>query len=196
MFSYLSHKFSQKISLAHIFLHRPATLWGLLCPLPGLGIQRHGGFPFMVTESSVLLGIYTHMFSLTSEESNILRKRKVKVKSFSHVQLSATPWIVAHQAPPFMIFSRQEYWSALPFPSPGDLLYPGIEPRSPALQADTLPSKPPGKPPRSCQINGTINRSWENVPYLKTSTDLPSNQLSAKISSLVGCIGSNNSRSF
>ena len=45
-----------------------------------------------------------------------------------------------------MGFSRQEYWSGLPFPSPGDLLDPGIEPRSPALQADTLASEPPGKP--------------------------------------------------
>ena len=44
-----------------------------------------------------------------------------------------------------MGFSRQEYWSGLPFPSPGDLPDPGIEPRSPALWADTLPSEPPGK---------------------------------------------------
>ena len=61
---------------------------------------------------------------------------------FSHVQLSATPWTVAHQAPLSMGFSRQEYWSGLPFPAPGDLLYPGIEPRSPvspALQVDSLP---------------------------------------------------------
>ena len=46
---------------------------------------------------------------------------------------SATPWTVAHQAPPSMVFSRQEYWSGLPFPSPGDLPDPGIKPRSPAL---------------------------------------------------------------
>ena len=45
-----------------------------------------------------------------------------------------------------MGFSRQKYWSRLPFPSPGDLPHPGIEPRSPALQADALPSEPPGKP--------------------------------------------------
>ena len=64
---------------------------------------------------------------------------KVKVKSLSHVWLSATPWTVAHQAPPSVGFSRQEYWSGLPFPSPGDLPNPGIEPRSPALQPDTLP---------------------------------------------------------
>ena len=45
-----------------------------------------------------------------------------------------------------MGFSRQEYWSGLPFPSPGDLPNPGIEPRSPTLQADALPSEPPGNP--------------------------------------------------
>ena len=69
-----------------------------------------------------------------------------KVKSLSRVQLFATPWTVAHQPPPSMRFSRQEYWSGLPFPSPGDLPNPGIEPRSPALQADALTSEPPGKP--------------------------------------------------
>ena len=53
---------------------------------------------------------------------------------------------VAYQAPQSMEFSMQEYWSGWPFPSPGDLPNPGIEPRSPALQADTLPSEPPGKP--------------------------------------------------
>ena len=57
-----------------------------------------------------------------------------------------TPWTVARQAPPSMEFSRQEYWSALPFPSPGDFPDPGIEPRPPALQEDSLPSEPPGKP--------------------------------------------------
>ena len=57
-----------------------------------------------------------------------------------------TPWTVAHEAPPSMGFSRQEYWSRLPFPSPGALPDPGIEPGSPALQADSLPSEPPGKP--------------------------------------------------
>ena len=49
------------------------------------------------------------------------------------------PWAVGHEAPLFMGFSRQEYWSGLPFPSPGDLPNPGMEPRSPALQADCLP---------------------------------------------------------
>ena len=71
---------------------------------------------------------------------------KVKVKSLSHVRLFATPWTVAYQASPSMGFSRQECRSGLPFPSPGDLPNQGIEPGSPALQADALPSEPPGKP--------------------------------------------------
>ena len=62
-----------------------------------------------------------------------------------HIRFFVTPCTVAHQAPPSMGFSRQEYWSGLPFPSPGDLPDPGIEPRSPALQEDALTSEPPGK---------------------------------------------------
>ena len=56
-----------------------------------------------------------------------------------------TPGTVTYQASPSMGFSRQEYWSGLPFPSPGDLPDPGIEPRSPTLEADALTSEPPGK---------------------------------------------------
>ena len=67
------------------------------------------------------------------------------MKSLSRVRLFATPWTVAHQASLSMEFSRQEYWSGLPFPSPGDLPDPGIKPGSPALQADALPSEPSGK---------------------------------------------------
>ena len=69
---------------------------------------------------------------------------KVKVKALSHVRLFATPWTVAYQAPPSVGFSRQEYWSGLPFPSPGDLPDPGIEPWCPAFQADALTSELPG----------------------------------------------------
>ena len=72
----------------------------------------------------------------------------MKVKSLSRVRLFVTPWTVASQASPSMGFSKQEYWSGLPFPSPGDLPGPGIESRSPALEADALPSEPPGKPKR------------------------------------------------
>ena len=63
----------------------------------------------------------------------------------SFIELFATPGTVALQAPLSMEFSRQEYWSGLPFPSPGHLPDPWIEPRSPALQVDSLPSEPPGK---------------------------------------------------
>ena len=69
---------------------------------------------------------------------------KVKGKLLSLVQLFATPWTVAYQASPSMGFSRQEYWSAVPLPSPGDLPNPGIKPGSPALEADALTSEPPG----------------------------------------------------
>ena len=54
--------------------------------------------------------------------------------------------ILRPQGPPSMGFSRQEYWNGLPFPSPGNLPYPGVKPGSPALEADSLPSEPPGKP--------------------------------------------------
>ena len=64
----------------------------------------------------------------------------------SHVQIFATPWTVAHQAPLFMGFPRQEYWSGLPFPSAGDLPNPGIEPESPALAGRFFTTEPPGKP--------------------------------------------------
>ena len=71
------------------------------------------------------------------------------VKSLSRVRIFVTLWTVAYQASPSMGFSRQEYWSGLPFPSPGDFPDPGIEPRSPALEADALTSEPPGKPTSS-----------------------------------------------
>ena len=68
---------------------------------------------------------------------------------FSHVQLFAALWTVAHQASLSMGFSRQEYWSGLPYPPPGDLPDPEIKamfPASPALQKDSLPTESPGKP--------------------------------------------------
>ena len=66
-------------------------------------------------------------------ESWTVKKKKVKVKLLSRVQFLATPWTAAYQAPPSIGFSRQEYWSGLPLPFPGDLPDPGIEPGSPAL---------------------------------------------------------------
>ena len=63
-----------------------------------------------------------------------------------------------------MGFSRQEYWSGLPFPFPGDLLDPGIKPVSPALQADSLPSEPPGKPPETTGLKQTLFASHSRLP--------------------------------
>ena len=79
------------------------------------------------------------------------------MKSLSRVQLFVTPWTVAYQAPPSMEFSRQEYWSGLPFPSPRNLPDPGIEPGSPTLRADALPSEPPGKP--EVKLTVKVNRA-------------------------------------
>ena len=89
-------------------------------------------------------------------------------KSLSHVRLFAILWTVAHQAPPPMGFSSQEYWSGLPFPSPGDLPNPGIKPESPALQADALPSQPPGKPPSSI----CVQKCFFEYPLLVSDTVL------------------------
>ena len=85
----------------------------------------------------------------------------MKVKSLSRVRLFVTPWTVAYQAPPSMEFSRQGYWSGLPFLSPEDLPDPGIEPGSPALQADALPSYP------TAQILATyhsVTSAWRCTP--------------------------------
>ena len=79
-----------------------------------------------ITWMSILECFEYHLFSR-------LWKWKVKVKPFSRVRLFATPWTVPCQAPLSMGFSRQEYWSGLPVPSPGDLPNPGIKPRSSAL---------------------------------------------------------------
>ena len=75
-----------------------------------------------------------------------LEESESEVKLLSCVQLFAIPWTVAYQAPLYMGFSRQEYWNGLPFPSPGDLPNPGIKPRSPTLQGDSLPAEPQEKP--------------------------------------------------
>ena len=89
-----------------------------------------------------------------------LMDEKVKVKSVSCVQLFSTLWTVAHQAPPPMGLSRQEYWSGLPFLSPGDFADPGIKLGSPTLQADCLLSEPPVNP--NDHVYAVIS-SWMNM---------------------------------
>ena len=102
-------------------------------------LLKHLNFPVQFLKRilyGVVLGNYIFIYKV----------KQSKVKSLSRVQLFATPWTVAYQAPQSTEFSRQEYWSGLPFLSPGDLPDPGIEPGSPSLQADALLSEPSGKP--------------------------------------------------
>ena len=89
------------------------------------------------------------------------------MKSLSRVQLFVTPWTVAHLAPPSMGFSRQEYWGGLQFPSPGDLPHPGIELRSPALQADALTSEP-------LKIASLLKQLLKNIFYIQCSANIGS----------------------
>ena len=101
-------------------------------------------------------------------------KNEKKESEVTQSCLTVTPWTVAYQAPPSKGFSRQEYWSGLPFPPPGDLPNPRIEPRSPALQAEALPSEPPGKPlfywnslelSCPCQSNSGSILLWESLVF-------------------------------
>ena len=89
------------------------------------------------------------------------------MKLLSRVPLFMTPWTVAYHAPPSMGFSRQEYWGGLPFPSLKDLPDPGIEPRSPALQAAALPFEPPGKPNGERTISLTSGAGKTGQPLVK-----------------------------
>ena len=110
------------------------------------------------TPSQEMIFLLWHPRKSTQRKWQNSYLKKVKVKSLSRVLLFATPWTVAYQTPPSMGFSRQQYWSGLPFPSPGDLPNPGIKPGSPTLQAYTLPSEPPGNVKvMICQITQSKN---------------------------------------
>ena len=82
------------------------------------------------------------------------------VSVLNHVQLFATPWTVAHQAPVSMGFSREEYWKGVPFTPPGDLPNPGIEPRAPSLQAHSLAAEPQGKPSTRIEWSEILIALW------------------------------------
>ena len=110
---------------------------GLPCPPSG---DLHPEIEPTSHVSPELAGVFLTA-STTWEVLNILLK-----KLHSCVPVFVTPWIVTHQAPLSLGFPKQEYWGGLTFPSPRGLPDPGIEPGSPALQADSLPSEPPGKP--------------------------------------------------
>ena len=132
----------------------------LLLHLVSLGSNNLSDFMSHPQKCKLLSSLFLYSWCL---EHGIIwwnsNKMKVKVKSLSRVWLFATPWMVAYQAPWSMGFSRQEHWRGLPFPSPGDLPNPGIEPGSLALEADALQSEPLEKP--SYRLNAHVN--WFDV---------------------------------
>ena len=122
-------------------------------------LQHHSSKASILQCSAFFTVQLSHLYMTTGKTISL-----TKVNSLSRVRLFASPWTVANQAPLSMGFSRQEYWSELPFPSPGDLPDPGIEPWSPALSTDALPSEPPGK---SLSLDQT-DLSWQsNVRLVK-----------------------------
>ena len=92
-----------------------------------------------------------------------------KTNRSPHVWLFATLWTAAYQAPPSLGFSRQEYWSGLPFPSPGYLPDPRIEPGSPKLEADALTSEPPRKPPWLTASSKRESSVWKPLEFNLTN---------------------------
>ena len=117
----------------------------------------------------------SHHFMLCSHVTLWVYVIVFHAQSLNHVWLFVTPWTVAHQAPLSMEFSRQAYWSGLPFPTPGDLPNPGTEPRSPTLRTDSLPSDAPGgliySFRGSCRKWGASHMSqWVKNPPAKQET--------------------------
>ena len=145
-----------------------------------MGLPPHSALPIrgktnkhsINRKTSAKISPYTKL----TQTTRLTLSMNVNVKQHSHVQLFATPWTVASQAPLSMGFSRQEYGSGLPFPSPRDLPNPGIEHGSPASQTDALPSEPPGKSNlRRAEIKRKKEfalEAWEN--------DLKHNELKRK----------------
>ena len=102
-------------------------------------------------------------FVHVSSTRGLLRRKESEVAALSCLTLCDPMDCSPHQAPPCMGFSTQEYWSGLPFPSPGGLPHPGIEPGSATLQADSLPTEPPGNP---IFLGGLVAKT--SLPMLET----------------------------
>ena len=126
---------------------KPTFPYQIKCPVPNTGHNITHSFP-TGWNSSLSKLLPAALQSLNQGTTLPSRKHTGFFFFFllSHVRLSVTPWAIAYQAPPSMEFSRQEYWSGVPFPSPGDLPDPGIEAGCPASQADALPSELTEKP--------------------------------------------------
>ena len=110
----------------------------------------------------------------TRDSERSVQSRMWVLSCFSCIQIFVTRWTVACQAPLSMGFSRQEYWSGLPFPSPGDLPNPGIEPGFPALRADFKLSEPPGKP---WYVLESLQNHHPLLPQLWCMEKMPSTNL-------------------
>ena len=132
------------------------------------------GFSLSKVSNYFMNSIFTWRWNISWVHSDTsVLKVKVKMKSLSRVRLFATPWTVAYQASLSMGFSRQEYWSGLPFPSPGDLPNPGTEPlspKSPALASRLFTTKPPRKPRYK---SGNINKMFQLRQCWSSSIFLP-----------------------
>ena len=119
---------SQRVRQAWAHTHPYSTVWIVLCRIESWDVSCN--FFFLAL-----------LFSI-QKDWLVDTGRLLVVQC---VWFFATPWTIAHQAALSMEFSRQEYWSGVPFPTPEELPNPGIKPRSPALQADSLPTEPPGQ---------------------------------------------------
>ena len=104
-------------------------------------LQHHSSKASILWLSAFLMVQLSHPYMTTGKATALSIHRSEVVKSLSRVRLFATPWTIALQVPRSVGFSRQECWSGFPFPSPGDLPNPGIKRRSPALQANSLPTE-------------------------------------------------------
>ena len=180
-----------------------ATLWTIACQaLLSMGFSRQeywrgwpqpppGDLPNPGIKPASLTSLALAGEFFTSSATWEAQK---KVKLLSRVWLFATPWTVACQTPLSVGFSRQGYWSELPFPSPGDLPNPGIERRSPTLWMDSLPSEPPGKFKNTGVgslplLQGNLLTQESNrgllhcrqIPYQLSYTGSPQKQLTLKV---------------
>ena len=155
---------------SHVWLF--LTPWTVICQAPlsmvfsrqeywsGLPSSRGSSYPGIEPRSLLCPALAGRFF--TTNATWKAQSYYVCVKLLCRVQLFATLWTVTQQAPLSTGFSRQEYWSGLPFPSPEDLPNPGIETGSPALQVDALASEPPGKPKRCwhSHTGGQTQAAW------------------------------------
>ena len=128
-------------------------------------------YEFYFTVSIKILKLNSSLAGRGKTEERRDRKWEVYyvviVYSLIHVQLFVTPWTVAHQTSLSMQFSRQEYWSEFPLPSPGDLPDPGIEPMSPTLAGKFFTTEPPGKPGTMCFIYANLLITFLHVYHEK-----------------------------